>query len=171
MMNNQDYVQILQSMKPPFVHYCLKVDGDYVSQDLGKKLLNYEIITLDGNTFRTEDSFTKVCNEKFGLALDFQPNDSELFWMRFSDLVSTDIKFQGSVGCVIIVSDAENAFKSTADGLIRFGNAMNHAGMQYANPDKLGLSSGYAPKSRSVHTLLCYQNMPQRVPNANLIKF
>jgi len=158
-------------MNPPFLHYCIQSDEKIPFKKLSTQLPSHKIIKLDGNDFRDEKSLVDLCNKHMGLALGFTPNDTELHWMRFNDLIRTDIEMENHSGCIIIVKNAENALRSTSDGLVRFGNAMSLASLAYAKPDNLGLQPDYAEKPKSVHTILCYEKIPQNAPNAALITF
>lgn len=163
----------LTSPTAPFVHFCKNTDPDVVAGVIRRDCPGTKIVEIDGKWIRDLKQMVDVLNRGLGLSLPYGRNGGgELFWMRFDDLIATDIKFDDSEGCVIIVGNAEHALSATSDGLQRFGNSMQKAGAGYANPMRYIQvdSPDHAIQPKLVHTVLCYRKTPRNAPHANQIK-
>ena len=115
----------------------------------------------------------KQLDEHLGVKITYTPNgDDSLHFMRFNDLICTDILLKSNSGCIILIKNAEHILRSVDDGLLRFVKGMYAAGDEHANPMRYihGVAAEYAKKPKSIHTILCYEEIPKNAPNANLIK-
>ena len=164
----------LSSLTEPYVHYCVQEDPLALVESIMRRHQDLAIVVIDGADVSNLKSLIAKLNAKLGLRVGYDDtNNDDLLWERLEDLVTTDIEFGKFRGCVVIISSAEHALKSSTHGLVRFGAAMHVAGEDNANPLRYlpGINPDYAPKPRSVHTIFCYKKIPRNTPNASLLWF
>jgi hypothetical protein len=170
-MKFHEIAKRLSSLAPPFVHSAKGPLPAAFVPKLKQALPDVRIMELQDQEISDHGELTDACRERLGVHISHTPpREIELFWMRFDDIIRTDIDFRRRSGGLILVHQAGRLLRSSPDGLIRFSNDMANAGAAYADPDDLGLHPPHRPRPESLHTLLIYDDPPRRAPAAAPIK-